>query len=105
MFLFYFYVPESHLELVKNAVFEAGAGAYNDYDCCCWSTKGLGQFRPLKGSNPFLGKSGIVEGVVEYKVETVCSSSNREAVLAAFYEAHPYEEPAFGFLKMEFFEK
>lgn len=28
------YVPETHVEQVKTAVFEAGAGAYKGYDRC-----------------------------------------------------------------------
>ena len=39
-----FYVPESHLEPVKQAVFEAGAGRIGDYDSCCWQIAGQGQF-------------------------------------------------------------
>ena len=29
------YIPESHLEAVKDALFAAGAGCYNAYDRCC----------------------------------------------------------------------
>jgi hypothetical protein len=32
---------------------------------------GQGQFRPLKGSQPFLGEAGQVEQVEEWKVELV----------------------------------
>ena len=55
-----FYVPESHLESVKQAVFEAGAGAIGDYRDCCWQVKGQGQFRPMAGSQPFLGEQGVL---------------------------------------------
>ena len=49
-----FYVPTSHVEQVKNAIFEAGAGHMGDYDACCFQTLGQGQFRPLEGSNPYI---------------------------------------------------
>lgn len=89
------FVPETHLERVKNALFAAGAGKLGDYDSCAWQTKGQGQFRPLKGSQPYLGQTGQVEQVDEYRVEMVCEQDQVQAALAALREAHPYEEPAF----------
>lgn len=96
-----FYVPESHLEQVKNAMFAAGAGRVGDYDSCAWQTLGQGQFRPLEGSSPYLGQQGEVETVAEYKVELVCQMADKEAVLAAMKTAHPYEEVAYGVIRME----
>ncbi|MGI9278638.1 MAG: NGG1p interacting factor NIF3 [Endozoicomonas sp.] len=90
-----FFVPESHLEAVKTAVFAAGAGRYENYDSCCWQTSGQGQFRPLEGSDPFLGKQGEVETVEEFKVEMICEGAYLEAAISALRSAHPYEEPAF----------
>lgn len=89
------YIPESHLELVKTAMFEAGAGRIGNYDSCCWQTKGIGQFRPLQGNNAFIGETGKVEQVEEYKVELVCDDAKIYAVLEAMKKAHPYEEPAY----------
>ncbi len=95
MYKLCFYVPESHLESVKNALFNVGAGKIGDYDSCCWQTLGQGQFRPLAGSSPFLGKQDEVETVAEYKVEMVFDDVLLNAVINALKEAHPYEEPAF----------
>lgn len=94
MYKLCFYVPESHLEEVKQAVFAAGAGRIGDYDSCCWQVAGEGQFRPLEGSQPFLGEQGSVERVPEYRVEMVCDMEHIKAVAAALLAAHPYEEPA-----------
>lgn len=95
MYKICFFVPESHLEVVKEAMFAAGAGKIGDYDSCCWQVSGQGQFRPLQGSQPYLGQQGQVETVMEYKVEMVCDRQYMQAVIAAFRQAHPYEEPAF----------
>ena len=95
VYKFCFYVPETHVESVKKAVFSAGAGKIGNYDSCAWQVRGEGQFRPLKGSLPFLGQLGKVEKVVEYKVETVCEEHLIDGVLKAFKVAHPYEEPAY----------
>ncbi len=94
MYKLCFYVPESHLETVKQAVFAAGAGRIGDYDQCCWQVLGQGQFRPLAGSNPFLGQQGALETVPEYRVELVCAAGFIKAAVSALLDAHPYEEPA-----------
>lgn len=90
-----FYVPPSHLEAVKAAVFAAGAGRIGDYDQCCWQVLGEGQFRPLTGSQPFVGALERTERVAEYRVEMVCADALIATVVSALKAAHPYEEPAF----------
>ena len=94
MYKLCFYVPESHLEGVKSAMFAAGAGCIGDYDSCCWQVLGQGQFRPLPGSDPYLGRQGEVERVEEYRVEMVCAAQHIEAAVMAMRDAHPYEQPA-----------
>ncbi len=89
------YVPESHLEPVKEALFAAGAGHMGDYDHCCWQTQGQGQFRPLEGSDPHIGEHGKVEVVAEYKLELVCDGDHIIKAVQAMIEAHPYETPAY----------
>lgn len=101
MFKLSFFVPESHLESTKRAVFETGAGKIGDYDCCAWQCAGQGQFRPLEGSQPFLGAQGEIERVNEFKVEMVCADGLIKKAIAALRRAHPYEEPAFDIFRME----
>lgn len=95
MYKLVFFVPESHKESVKQAVFAAGAGRYQAYDSCSWETLGTGQFKPLSGSQPFIGEQDKVETVAEYRVETICSDENIKAVLTALVDVHPYETPAY----------
>jgi hypothetical protein len=90
-----FFVPPSHLEAVKAAVFGAGGGRIGDYDHCAWQTLGQGQFRPLQGSQPFIGQSGVVERLEEWKVELVVADESIDAVVRALKQAHPYETPAY----------
>ena len=97
------YVPATHLEVVKTALFAAGAGRIGNYDSCCWHTLGKGQFRPLDGSRPYLGQQGVVEQVEEYKVELVCDADRIVPVVAALRQSHPYEEPAFDVTRVEEF--
>lgn len=96
-----FYVPEGHAEAVKTAVFEAGAGRIGNYDCCSFQVRGQGQFRPLDGSNPYIGEAGALETVDEFRVEMICTEEHLKAAISALRLAHPYEEPAIDLWKLE----
>lgn len=96
-----YYVPASHLEATKQAVFGAGGGKIGNYDCCCWITEGRGQFRPLDGSQPFLGQQGEVHQEQEYKVELVFRAERHREIVAALKRSHPYEEPAYQIFSIE----
>ncbi len=68
------FVPEKDVNTVANALYEAGAGAIGNYSHCGFQASGTGSFKPLKGSNPTIGKRGEVERVNEIKLEMVVSS-------------------------------
>ena len=89
------YVPLDYLEKVRDAMFEAGGGKIGSYDSCCWVTKGVGMFRPLSSSKPFIGKENQIEKVDEYKLELVVSDENLKNVIKAMKKSHSYETPAF----------
>ncbi|MDO8415009.1 MAG: NGG1p interacting factor NIF3 [Agitococcus sp.] len=95
MYKITFYVPVTHVEIVKSAMFTAGAGQIGDYECCAWQILGVGQFRPLAGSSPFIGKNGTLEYVAEYKVEMVCAEAFLQGAVAALKQSHPYQVPAY----------
>lgn len=101
MFKITFYVPESHVEAVKEALFKAGAGRFGNYDCCAWQVKGQGQFRPLPGSDPFLGEQGRLEVVDEYRVEMICEDARVKDAIAALVASHPYETAAYDLVRLE----
>jgi hypothetical protein len=99
MFHIAFYVPRDHAEKVKLKMFEAGAGKIGNYDSCSFEYSGIGQFRALEGSDPFIGKQGEVERVEELKVEMVCDEEHLNASIAALKASHPYETPAYYVIK------
>ena len=90
-----YYVPVSHLEKTKEALFAAGAGKFGSYDYCSWETLGRGQFRPLKGSSPCIGQEFTLEQLDEYKVEMIFPAEIKSAVIAALKLSHPYELPSY----------
>ena len=103
MYKLCFFVPTSHLDEVKSAVFAAGGGRIGDYDHCAWQVLGLGQFRPLDGSQPFIGEAGQVEQVEEWKMELVVADELIRAVVTALKQSHPYETPAYEVWRLEDF--
>ena len=80
---------------VHEAMAAAGAGAIGDYSHCAFASAGTGQFKPLAGAHPAIGRVGKLERVAETRLEMVLPRGRRAAVLAALRSAHPYEEPAF----------
>ena len=100
MYKIEFYVPDSYLDTVKNALFEAGAGKIGEYDHCCWQVEGVGQFRPSADSNPHIGEKGTLERLPEWKVELVCDDNFVKMSVNALIESHPYEEPAYNIMKI-----
>lgn len=90
-----FFVPESHLDQVKQALFAAGAGQIGQYEHCSWQVLGTGQFRPGANANPHIGVPGRLEQLAEYRVEMVVQDDLIRAVVAALKLSHPYEEPAY----------
>jgi hypothetical protein len=104
MYKLAFFVPVADAEAVKEAVFATGAGRIGDYEACCFQTPGTGQFRPLAGANPHIGRVGELERVEELKVELVCEDDLIHAAVAALRLAHPYEEPAYDVWRLETFD-
>lgn len=101
MYKLIFFVNIEDANTVKEAVFEAGGGVIGDYDHCCFTSRGRGQFRPLPGANPYLGSSGKVEFVEEERIELVVADDKIQAVVAAMKAAHPYETPAYDVIRLE----
>ena len=88
------YVPETHADAVRKALGEAGAGAVGDYAYTSFSVKGVGRFLPLAAAHPAIGKAGVMEEVVEERIETVCYRKDLDKIIVAVKKVHPYEEVA-----------
>ncbi|WEK53033.1 MAG: Nif3-like dinuclear metal center hexameric protein [Candidatus Cohnella colombiensis] len=95
------FVPQTHQDKVRAALFGAGAGWIGNYSHCSFNTEGTGTFEPREGTDPFIGKQGKLEHVAEIRIETVVPQSVRKAVIAAMLKAHPYEEVAYDLYPMD----
>ena len=94
------FIPDDALETVKSALFAAGAGKIGNYADCCWQIKGTGQFKPLAGSQPHIGRPNQAEQVDEWRVEMVVADDYIHAVIDALKDAHPYETPAYDVIQV-----
>ena len=95
------FIPASHFEQVRQAVFDAGAGNIGNYDSCGYSVDGSGTFRALNGATPFVGAHGTLHTEPEIRFETVFPSRLNRQIVSALLNNHPYEEPAFDIFALQ----
>ena len=101
MYKLTYFVPKDVKEKTKQALFDIGAGKYENYECCSFETLGHGQFKPIKDANPYIGTLDRLEIVEEYKVEMICKDELIKKAVEVLKEAHPYEEVAYEVFRME----
>ena len=95
------YVPENHVEMVRTALFAAGAGVIGNYDQCSYSSSGFGTFRGNEESRPFVGTKGNLHIENELRLETIVPRHMAAKVVAALTDSHPYEEVAYDLIPLE----
>lgn len=88
------FVPLTHIDVVRQAIGDAGAGRIGNYSHCTFSSVGKGRYKPLEGAKPAIGEVGKYEEVEEERVEFVCPKDKVKTVIKAIKRVHPYEEVA-----------
>ncbi len=91
----YCFVPLTHLEAVRTAIFGAGAGHIGGYRECSWSSEGTGTFKGETGTQPFVGQPGLRHKEKEARLEAILPVWLSRQVVQAMIAAHPYEEVAY----------
>jgi dinuclear metal center YbgI/SA1388 family protein len=89
------YVPTSHTDQVRNALFHAGAGNIGNYSECSFNAEGTGTFKGNEDSDPYVGEPGKRHLEEETRIETVYPANLESKILMALILAHPYEEVAY----------
>ncbi len=95
------FVPADDADLVRKALFAAGAGVIGEYEHCSWSVGGQGTFFGREGTDPVAGRAGRDETVDELRIEVVFPRRLRRRVTGTYVAAHPYEEPAYDVVPLE----
>lgn len=88
------FLPEGEVDVVAEALFEAGAGIIGKYQKCSFRAKGIGTFLGSENSSPKVGKAGKFEKIDEIRLEVLVRGAPN-AVVDALLKVHPYEEPAY----------
>lgn len=89
------FIPPDYADVVKSAIFKAGAGHIGNYDSCSYSVDGKGTFRAGDDTNPFVGNKGELHIEEEVRLETILPKHIQGKVIKALFESHPYEEVAY----------
>ena len=87
------FIPETHLEPLRQALQEVDAGHIGSYDSCLSYSPVTSCWRPLAGTHPYLGRQGQLSQEPELKVEVTCRTEQVDQTVAAIKAVHPYEEP------------
>lgn len=87
------YIPYNFTDKIREALNDIGIGKVGNYDNCICVSEVKGIFRPLKGSDPYLGFEDRLCEVLENKVETICKKEDVKRVVKTIEEVHPYDEP------------
>ena len=94
------FLPESHFEVVRQALWSVDAGHIGAYDRCLSWSRVQSCWRPLAGADPYDGVPGELSQGSEIKIEVCCRGERLSETLAAIKAAHPYEEPVINVLPL-----
>lgn len=95
------YIPKSHLNEVRDALFAAGLGEIGNYKDCGFASTGEGSFTALDQAKPFVGSTNERHYEEEIKFELVFPSYLQHTAINTLKQAHPYEEVAFQVISLE----
>lgn len=95
------FVPIDYEAVLRDALASAGAGHIGEYSHCMYQIKGEGTFKPLEGSNPFIGNENELTRVKETRIETIVHKKYLQKAIKSAKDAHPYEEMAYDIYPLE----
>ncbi|MDQ2863817.1 MAG: Nif3-like dinuclear metal center hexameric protein [Bacteroidota bacterium] len=87
--------PQANAGEIRNALFEAGAGAIGNYSECSYNIEGAGTFKAGKEAEPYIGKIGERHTEIETRIEVIFPSYMQKLIVESLVKTHPYEEVAY----------
>ena len=94
------FIPETHFAELRKALQSVDAGHIGNYDCCLSYSRVIGTWRPLPGTDPFIGEEGMISEEEELKVEVTVKGNRLDETLEAIKAVHPYEEPVINVIEL-----
>lgn len=95
------FVPHSHADKVRQALFTAGAGNFSQYEHVSFNSNGTGTFTAKQGAKPFVGKIGQPHNEEETRVEVIMQNYNQRDVIKALLASHPYQQVAYDVISLD----
>ena len=95
------FCPLDKAEIVRSALFDAGAGGIGNYDSCSFNVPGTGTFRGNDQTKPYVGSPGKLHEEAETRIEVIYEKWMESAILKALRSSHPYEEIAYDLYSLE----
>ena len=89
------YIPINYADVVKEAIFKAGAGNIGNYANCSFNIIGNGTFKAKNNAKPFIGEINKLHIEEELKIEVIFNQENQAKIINALLNSHPYEEVAY----------
>ena len=94
------FLPETHIESLKNVLFESDAGHIGKYDRCLSYSKVISTWRPLEGTDPYIGTAGEMSEEEEMKIEVTVETERLQDIIPKIKTVHPYEEPVINIIPL-----
>lgn len=89
------FVPHEYEGVVRDALFQCGAGNIGSYSNCSFNTSGEGTFKASSNCTPFVGEINELHFEPETKIETILPEYLLAQALTSLKSVHPYEEVAY----------
>lgn len=89
------FAPADKADIVRSAIFNAGAGHIGNYSECSFNTEGIGTFKGGENTNPYVGEKGKRHNENETRIEVIFPAYLEKKILQALFGSHPYEEVAY----------
>ncbi len=89
------FVPHSHADEVRNALFGAGAGNIGNYSEVSFNAEGVGTFKGNEFTDPHVGEPDKLHRENEICIQTIYPTNLESKIIMALILAHPYEEVAY----------
>ena len=94
------FIPETHLKELQMALQSVDAGHFGNYDSCLSYSRVIGTWRPLEGTQPYIGERGKISEEPEIKVEVNIYADKLDKTLETIKKVHPYEEPVINIIPL-----
>ena len=94
------FVPQSHADVVREALFNAGTGNIGNYYEVSFNIQGVGTFKGNENTTPHVGEPGKRHYEDEVRIESIYPAIYENRIINALINTHPNEEVAYDLISL-----